>query len=431
MPSEADGAREAQDALHALGYGFVQREPLLPRSSGVQPDLIAWASDASGELVPWAAIEIKSKKKTTPDRLLPALARSQDLLGTQDHYAVINGQWFKADRGVRVLEPVDGPAPPLYGTGGFLKNEELAASLLSTQLWRETDRQRFSGLREDNVFPDAVLYETAIPGIQLSDDEFVPVDVDVLRRARRRAIIGHLVGGKSTGMYVSSPVIAEAVAMLVGEQLGGTVLDPFCGTGSFLWALIDRALQYDAPAEFWGYEQNPMVAQAAEAIGRSERILTTIEVADAYEADLPNAQVVVTAPPLGVRLQKPHQMLDGSATTEGEAAAVDLSLRTLQPGGRAVFHLGVGFTFKTTLERYRQYLANEFHVAALIGLPSGAVPGTAIRSVLLVVGRAEPGVTFVAQLGEDWEAQLGRGGAALDAARAHLDGGGPRLLGEL
>lgn len=430
MPSEADSAREARDVLHALGYGFVQREPLFPSSSGVRPDLIAWASDASGELVPWAAIEFKSKKITTPDLLLPALARSRDLLGTQDHYAVVNGQWFRADRGVRSLEPVGGPTPPRYGTGGFLKNEELATSLLSAQLWRATDRQRFSD-REDNVFPDEVLYETAVPGIQVSDDEFVPVDYDVLRRARRRAIIGHLVGGKSTGMYVSSPVIAEAVAALVGDHLGGTVVDPFCGTGSFLWALIDRALQYEGPAEFVGYEQNPMVAQAAEAIGRSERTLTTIEVADAYEADLPDAQVVVTAPPLGVRLQKPHQMLDGSATTDGEAAAVDLSLRTLQPGGRAVFHLGVGFTFKTTLERYRQYLANEFRVAALIGLPSGAVPGTAIRSVLLVVDRAEPGETFVAQLGEDWEAQLGREGAAIEAARAHLDGGGPRILGEL
>ena len=97
MTSEADGAREVRDVLHALGYGLVQREPRLPGFSGVRPDLIAWASDASGDLVPWAAIEFKAKKTKSPELLLPALARSRDLLGTHDHYAVINGQWFKAE----------------------------------------------------------------------------------------------------------------------------------------------------------------------------------------------------------------------------------------------------------------------------------------------------------------------------------------------
>jgi type I restriction-modification system DNA methylase subunit len=130
-------------------------------------------------------------------------------------------------------------------------------------------------------------------------------------------------------------------------------------------------------------------------------------------------------------MQKAHQLLDGSRTTDGEAAAVDISLRSLQQGGRAVFHLGAGFTFKQTLEHYRQHLAKEFRVGALIGLPTGAMPGTAIRSVLLVIDRAEPGETFIAQLGEDWEAQLGSGGAAIEAALAHLDGGSETIGEEL
>lgn len=429
MASEADGARELRDALNALGYGFVQREPRL-KGSGVHPDVVAWASDESGELVPWAAITFKAKKATNPDLLLSVLARSRDLLGTHDHYAVMGGQWFKADRGVRSFEPIDGPMPAPHGGGGLLKNEELTTSLIAAQLWRATERRPFSE-RDDIVIPEEILYNSNLPGIQVSADEFVPVDHDVLRRARRRAIIDHLVDGSSTGFYASNPVIAEAAASLVGDHLGGTVVDPFCGTGSFLWALIDRLAQSETTAEFRGYEQNPVIAGAARAIGASERARTTIAVADAYDADLPDAHVVVTAPPLGVRLQKPHQMSDGSMTSDGEAAAVDVSLRTLESGGRAVFHLSAGFTFKTALERYRQYLASEFRVAALIGLPSGAIPGTGINSVLLVVDHAEPGQTFVAQVGEDWETQLSRGGAAIEAARAHLDGDGPGTLGAL
>lgn len=415
--------------MRDVGFSFVQLQPHIAGKSGARPDVLAWASDRNGQLVPWAAVEIKFGKFKTPDLALPALARSRDLLGTREHYVVNDGRWYQADRSVRSLELVDGPTFPLYGSGGFITDEDLATNLLATQLWQESRRRRESETRVDTFWPDSVLFQPALPGIQLSDEEFVPVDHEVLRRARRRALVEYMLGERSHGFYVSHPVIAEAVATLVGDRAGGTVLDPFCGTGSFLWAVVDRAERIDQPVEFVGYDVDQKVAEAAQAIGRQEPLLTTIENANAYEVALPKAQVVVTAPPLGLRMQAPHVLLDGSSTTDGEVAAVDLCLRALEPGGRAVFHLGTGFTFKYALERYRQYVASEFRVAVLIGLPSGALPGTTIRSVLLVIDRAEPGETFIAQLGEDWEAQIGVEGAALLAAREHLDGGGVTIVG--
>lgn len=428
MVNERSAASEVRDRMREVGFSFVQLQPHIAGKSGTRPDVLAWASDRDGRLIPWAVVEVKSSSLKAPELALPALARSRDLLGTREHYAVIAGGWYRADRSVRSLEPVDGPTSPLYGTGGFLTDEDLATNLLSTQLWQDSRRQRESGAI-DIFWPDSVMYEPALPGIQLSHEEFVPVDHEVLRRARRRALVEYMLGERSHGFYVSQPVIAEAVATLVGERVGGTVLDPFCGTGSFLWAVVDRTGRTDLPVEFVGYDVDQKVAEAAQAIGRQEPLLTTIEHANAYEVTLPVAQVVITAPPLGLRMQAPHALLDGSSTADGEAAAVDLCLRALQPGGRAVFHLGAGFTFKQALERYRQYLASEFRVAVLIGLPSGALPGTTIRSVLLVIDRAEPGETFIAQFGEDWEEQIGVEGAALLAAREHLDGGGPTIVG--
>lgn len=429
MVSERSAASEVRSRMREAGFSFVQVQPHIAGRSGARPDVLAWASDRDGRLVPWAVVEVKSGKLKNPDLALPELARSRDMLGTREHYVVIDGRWYQADRSVRSLEPVDGPTSPLFGTGGFLTDEDLAANLLSTQLWQEARRQRGLEARVDYFWPASILEESAHPGIRLSDEEFVPVNHEVLRRARRRALVEYMLGERSHGFYVSQPVIAEAVATLVGDRLGGTVLDPFCGTGSFLWAVADRAERIDVPVEFVGYDVDQKVAEAAEAIGRQEPLLTTIEHANAYEVALPRAQVVVTAPPLGLRLQTPHSLLDGSSTTDGEAAAVDLCLRALELGGRAVFHLGTGFTFKQALERYRQYLADEFRVAVLIGLPAGAIPGTTMRSVLLVIDRAEPGESFLAQLGEDWEAQIGVGGAALLAAREHLDGNGPTIVG--
>ncbi|MFM9378797.1 class I SAM-dependent DNA methyltransferase [Gordonia sp. VNK21] len=413
---------EVRARLRVAGFELVQLEaPIDPRSK-VRPDVVAWAADNSGELVPWAVVEIKSGQFKTPELALPALARSRDLLGTTDHYAVVNGQWFKADRSVRSLEPVDGPTPPQHGPRGLLVDEGLATSLLLKSLWRHVDGERAHGAQVDNFFPAADLTaEPDVAGIETADG-FVPVRSDVLWQARRRALIEFASNTGKGEALASDPVIARAMADLAGPPIAGTVLDPFCGTGSFLWAVMDRALRHDAPVEFVGVEVNDGLASLAGTIGRTAPLLTTIVSGDAFEVELPLADLVLAAPPLGMRLREPRVLLDGSTTTDMTVAAVDLALQQLRPGGRAVLHVAAGFTFQRAAEQYRQYLAEQLRVAALIGLPGGAVPGTGVRSVLLVIERREPGETFVAQLGEDWETQLASGGAALTAALAHIDG---------
>ncbi|OCI30104.1 N-6 DNA methylase [Oerskovia enterophila] len=184
---------------------------------------------------------------------------------------------------------------------------------------------------------------------------------------------------------------------------------------------MDRAL-HDAPVEFVGVEVNDRMADLAGTIGRTASLPTKIVTGDAFEVELPKADVVLAAPPLGIRMREPRVLLDGSTTTDMAVAAVDLALQQLRPGGRAVLHVAAGFTFQHGAEQYREYLAEEHRVAALIGLPSGAVPGTGVRSVLVVIERGEPGETFVAQVGEDWETQLATNGAAMTAVLAHIDG---------
>lgn len=421
MTKDASTRDQVRAKLRAAGFELVQFESPLEPSSKVRPDVVAWAADGDGELVPWAVVEMKSGRLKPPELTLPALSRSRDLLGTMDHYAVVNGQWFKADRSVRSLEPVDGPTPPPHGAGGFLADESLATSLLLKSLWREADKERARGVRVDYFFPSAdLLTETNVPGIQTADG-FIPVRHEVLWQARRRALVEFASHGGKGEALASSPLIARAIADLAGRVIAGTVLDPFCGTGSFLWAAMDRTLLHEEPVEFVGVELNTGLADLARTIGQTAPMLTTIATGDAFEVELPMADVVLAAPPLGMRMREPRVLLDGSTTTDMAVAAVDLALRQLRPGGRAVVHVAAGFTFQSAAERFRQYLASEHRVAALIGLPSGAVPGTGVRSVLIVIERAEPGETFVAQLGEDWETQLAPGGAALSAALAHID----------
>src|SRR5690606_1408378 len=129
-----------------------------------------------------------------------------------------------------------------------------------------------------------------------------------------------------------------------------------------------------------------------------------------------SADVVVAVPPMGLRMY-PHEaqpeLLNGQRAKDGDIAIVDSILRSLKPGGRAVILVSSSFTFRASGEDYRRFLAENFRVAALIGIESALRPLTNIPTVLMVIDQAPAGETFVAQLAGDWESQLGRGGAAL------------------
>lgn len=191
MPNHRSDIAEVRAAMRAVGYTILQVEPRLENLSGFRPDVLAWASNADGELVPWAVVECKGMKLRQPELVLPALAGSRDLLGTLEHFAVVNGQWFKADRGVRFLQPVDGPTPPEHGSQGVVTDRSLATSLLVQRLWFEADRLRNSGVSADRYFPSGDVLMSSRngrPGIELPDGGFVPVRADVLWRAKRDAL---------------------------------------------------------------------------------------------------------------------------------------------------------------------------------------------------------------------------------------------------
>jgi hypothetical protein len=69
---------------------------------------------------------------------------------------------------------------------------------------------------------------------------------------------------------------------------------------------------------------------------------------------------------------------------------------------------------------YRGWLADNFRITALIGLPAGLFTDSKIDSVAAVIERKPPTPTFVAELEADWAVQLGENGPTLAAYREHL-----------
>lgn len=419
MKSESARVADVIGRLRDAGYPFVQSEVKLPNASALRIDILAWAADEDGELLPRAAVEIKRSGR--PEVALPLLAQARAALGTTEHFVVTDEGWFAAASGLRTVEAVDGPSS-IDTTPGELRSVSLAANLLQQRIWKDADRLRGQTNRFGSVFDEAVSLADEKAAIETAAGDIVAVDPTTLWNARRSAWADLAGRDFTTATSSSPPVIASAIATLVGERLGGVALDPFCGSGAFLWALSERAMREGRSIEAVGRDLDPSIIRTASLIAQTAPTNVTFETGDAFTTPLPEADVIVTAPPMGLRLTNSHVLGNGTLTRHGDLAAVDVCLRALRPGGRAVFQLAPGITFQSQAEKYRSYLADEYRVAALIGCPSGSAFGTQIKTILMVVDRTRPGKTFVAQLADDWEAQLAPSGPTMSAALTHIDG---------
>ncbi|MBB5868580.1 SAM-dependent methyltransferase [Allocatelliglobosispora scoriae] len=414
-----------RDAFVVAGYEFVPQEPPMSDARrGWRPDVVAWAADINGTLVPWAAVEMKkASAPARPEVGLAALARSRDLLGTTDHYVVVDGtDWYRADPGIQRLVRVDGPEPPPYGGHGEIADVDFAVTLLSDELWKAADRNRGRApIRGGHpVNPEDFL---KLAGFRTHTGTWVPIRKETLWQARRRALVDFERRGREGELFTSHKTVARAVAELAGAKLTDDLLDPFCGAGSFLWDSIEHAERHGTGlSTVRGYDLNQRTADVARSIADVAPIPVEIIAADALQTDVARSACVVSAPPFGLKFSDHHELLDGSKTRDGDLVVLDRILRLLKAGGRAVLHLPLNVAFRANAEPYRRYIATNFRVAAILGLPVGAVPGASVRTVLLVIDVSQAGDTFVAQLGEDWETQLAPDGAALEAALKHIDG---------
>lgn len=416
---ERDLISGAVARLRSAGYSLVMTDVALSDGARLRVDVVAWGPSDDGELLPRVAVEVKSSGR--PEAALPILSQARAALGTVDHLVVTEQGWFLAAAGARSVEPVHGPNE-CRGPRGVVRAAGLAASLLEKRVWREADRLRTSGQGLSLRDAFAAVVSTMSNG-EFETDGGDRVLLDPAAWQQAKLSVWDLLSERdvAAGSSSSLSVVATAVAALAGDKLGGTVLDPFCGAGRFLLAVRDRAVQEERLVRLLGRDLNGSILETAEQLAGGADLGIDLAVGDAFAGPLPEADVIVTAPPMGLRLAHAQQLSDGNRSKLSEAVAVDRCLAALKPGGRAVFQLSPSFIFHTGLEAFRSHVASQFRVAALIGCPSGAVLGTQVKSLLLVIDKASPGTTFVAQLAEDWQLQLGPDGPAVTAALQHID----------
>lgn len=424
--AEAASAAAAVQALQDAGYPLVLQE-VARDEKRARADVVAYAPGSDGGLQPAVAVEVKKLGSArSRDDALDQLADARHTFGTRQHYVFDGAAWFEADSGLRDLHPVAGPTRNEV-TGPFhLTDALLVERLLGQHWWRLADRHRGERSIDENLrlLVEQIAEERSF---QVGDVQ-VPVDEDLLWLAARTLAL-RVQSERRFADGTTDQAVAKAMASIAGVE-GRAYLDPFCGMGSLLWHVADLLQTTQRAAQLRGLDINADVVATAQAFARLCPLSLSIHVRDAFqplpgdpgEGSALTADRVLAQPPLGLRRAEPYILGNGDATPDGDLASLDVCLRALQPGGRAVLHLGRGWTVRSgTAMRYRRFLAETMRVTAIIGLPPGAMPGTQVASVIAIFEKSSPGQTFVAQLEQDWQQQLSSEGEVLRALLAHLD----------
>jgi N-6 DNA Methylase len=424
----ARAEESARRQLEQAGYEYVRTHHIVTSAAQrrLVVDLVAWAADPSGAVRPYAAVEVKDRlaEEGGFEGALAQLAVPRDLLGTSAHYIFDGREWYEADAGLRTARRLPGAplAPPHVPT--TLADADVAARLLTERVWQQMDAQR----EQD---PNVALLRGLLDELAAAEGRLpfgrhlLNVPPPVLWKATQQVARWALTRQRAFAEFTTEPALVTSMALLLGPWIQGVVFDPFAGIGSSLWAVAERAAAAgERQVELRGTEINQETAQLARGLAGISPYEIAIESADSFTAAVQGlADFVITEPPAGLKLAEPYRIESVGDTRDGDVASIDLAVRALKPGGRAVIHLPLGWTFRSgTVARYRDHLLDTAQVTALIGLPSGAYANTMLPSALLVVDR-KPGTgeTFVAQLGEDWAAQLGPGGSAFAAFEEHTD----------
>jgi hypothetical protein len=409
-------AQRAGDELRAAGF-LVQSDVEIgdSRIGGARQrvDFVAWTPTRAG-FTPAIVVEV-TQAVPAPDstQLTARLAAFRNLIGAPKAM-VYDGGWWEPEplrAGlVRTQIPSPSEAPSISTDSDKRLREGIA-----NELWAELAhlrRDRFDISRIGDVLR-ALMRRGGSLTHQVAESH---VGLRLIADAAESCIDRF---GRGYGQYRSTVALNTCLAALSGAN-PGVIYDPFCGTGGTLRHAVYAAGGAARPV---GHEVNTEVAELARLLCDIAGVPADITTADSLGHVVePFADYVVTDPPIGLRQASPVLLLSGGTTKDGDVAIVDACLRALNPEGRAVITVPPSFLFRVgETKRYRRWLSTTYRLVAVIRLPAGVLPSTAIGPAILVIEKSTPSDTLFAVTGDDWAAQLREGGELHAAYVAHLE----------
>jgi hypothetical protein len=396
----------AAEQLQQAGF-FVEREARTVGPKGkadVLADVLAWAGDESGELVPEVVVEVKAKLSGSIDSALAQLSRVAAVVGARRAF-FFDGRWRAADPTFMHFEDAECPRPLLP-----LSQVRVPTKLIEREIWSIRDALRGRGDdRSSSMLVNAVL-QAAMSATSTTLSRLCESPQARLALAR---ILSE--GAEESEEPVA---LASAMAGLLGATSGWRVLDPACRLGGLLWAVAD----VDASPTLQGWWVNDRQVSFARRLGEFTGARVEFECAS-FESILAKDTAVdglISVLPFNLRIHGRARLADGSSTTDLDILMLNRVEAWLKPGGRAVLAVPPRLLFADSAAPLRGHLAKVLRVVAVIELPSGVFRGTNVAVGIVVLERSAPAETLVARLRADWSSQLAPSGEFFRAYQQHL-----------
>lgn len=242
--------------------------------------------------------------------------------------------------------------------------------------------------------------------------DFTTVDIDVRSAALNKLITSDL--RKGLGIFPTPDAVARMMVEVASPPVSSSVLDPACGTGTFLIETLRRWHSTDSSCDgytVWGVDKSPRMLLLSELnLGHSRRTVYRRALADSlYQPpstlfeDLPGGlDYILTNPPFGMVVDRDKQDMTlfqtcrdkrGSIVKRQQSEVIFLEqcLKYLRPGGLLGIVLPRSVITNSSLATARRKLNTMGYLEAIINLPpeTFSISGTQTNTVILFLRRYE------------------------------------------
>jgi len=212
---------------------------------------------------------------------------------------------------------------------------------------------------------------------------------------------------KGLGIFLTPDAVAQMVVRILGPGTGDTLLDPACGSGTFLLhATQDLVGSECGGPSLRGVDKSGRMVSIARlnlGIGEDSGFASAVQdsLSEAFDANLLQAdsvKFIATNPPFGVEIDpqaswlskyRVVQTLRATRSIPSEVLFLELGLRLLKPGGTMAIVLPRSVLTNRALAEARSMLGTLGYVYAAVDLPTEtfASTGTMTRTCVLFVRR--------------------------------------------
>jgi len=212
---------------------------------------------------------------------------------------------------------------------------------------------------------------------------------------------------RETGCYITPQNLVSFMVQLIAPQPGERVLDPVCGTGGFLvailaeWGLSGNSV--NEAANVYGVDRDPLAIKLARlnaviAGGQLESIFVANSLNQAALDKLglhrASFDVILADPPMGtLDIAEPalSQEYELARRRKGSRQRIEIlfleqCLWLLKPGGRMAIVLPDGLLSNSAYQFVREWLIQKAHIDAVVSLPVHTfLPYVGVKTSVLAI----------------------------------------------